>query len=229
MAISAHDIMIQGFDRPFKLLDFEMELRPNVHGYAKVLLRMNEKPDLHRQLPYGTTLSIGYSTDSGAMNILFCGVVDRLMMERTNQYYELSIELVTGSIILDRYSKHLAYQDDSMSFSALVNRVLAETKGASSIIATKGDRQTGEMLIQHNETDWAFIRRIASHLNEAVFPDWISGRPAQYFGTDIYTGTADITIHDYATEVDRQFRRPEDGFADQRLFSPLVSANIQRS
>jgi len=205
MAIAAHDITLEGFDRPFQLLDFQMELRPNAHGWAKLLLRLTEKPDLLQELLYGSKLTICYDTDAETKASLFCGVLEYAAVKRKNQYYELSIDLKTGSVALDCEAKWKAYQDGVMTYGQVINRVLAETEEAKTIIATESDLPTGGMLIQCNETDWAFTKRLASHLGEAIFPDWLTGSPAFYFGTKLKNDSAEVMVNDYTIEIDRQF------------------------
>jgi len=204
MAIAAHDITLEGFNRPFKVLDFGLELQPNTHGEARLLLQMTETPNLLQELLYGSKLTIGYSTNEGATGTLFCGLVEHVAMKRRNLYYELSIVLVTGSVALDRDTKQAAYQDGAMTYGQVVARVLAETEGAGMILATS-DVATDGMLIQYNETDWTFSKRLASHLGEAIFPDWLTGAPAFYFGTKMNTGQANISLTDYAIVLDQRF------------------------
>jgi len=205
MAIAAHDITLEGFDRPFQLLDLQMELRPNAHGWAKLSLRLTEKPDLLKELLYDAKLTIGYSTEAGATGTLFCGVLEYVDLKRKNQYYELSIDLKTGSVALDREAKWTAYQDGTMTYSQVINCVLAETEKAKTIIATESNPPTGGMLVQCDETDWAFSKRLASHLGEALFPDWLTGSPAFYFGTKLKNDSAEVTVDDYTIEIDCRF------------------------
>jgi len=205
MAIAAHDITLEGFDRPFQLLDFQMELQPNEHGWARLLLQLTEKPDLLQELLYDSKVTIGYKTDAGVAGTLFCGILEYVVMKRKNQYYELSVDLKTGSVMLDRDAKWVAYQDGTMTYSQVVNRVLADTEEAKTLIVTESDPLTRGMLIQCHETDWAFVKRLASHLGEAVFPDWLTGSPAIYFGTELKHDSADVTVHDYTIELDRRF------------------------
>ena len=205
MAIAAHDITIKEFGHPFRLLDFQMELKPNAHGFAKLHLRLNNPINLHKELKQDTVLSIGYATKEDVENILFCGVVANLSMKRENQYYELFIELTTGSSALDRVQKQVAYQDNTMTYAQVVTHALSKTTDAKTIVATKNDRQIEQMLVQYKETDWAFAKRLASHLEDAIFPDWRTGNPAFYFGTSMNTGTAVVITHDYTTVLDPRF------------------------
>ena len=205
MAIAAHDIILEGFDHPFQLLDFQMELKPNAHGWAKLKLRMTEELDVQRELPYNSKLTIAYKTNAGLTGRLFCGILGRVNMARKDQYYEIAIELTTASVMLDRHTKQTAYQDGAMRYSQVVNRILAETEGAKMILATGSDPLTDGMLIQYNETDWIFIQRLASHLGHAIFPDCITGSPAFYFGTDFGVDKTEIVLRDHTFRFDERF------------------------
>jgi len=205
MTIAAHDITLAGFDHPFRLLDFQMELKPNAHAWAKLHLRLDERLDIHVQLNQDTTLRIGYHKNGGVAGTLFCGVVEHVSMKRKDQYYELFIDLVSGSTALDKEKKQVAYQDDMMTYAQVTAQALSETADAKMILATESDVPIGAMLVQYNETDWAFAKRLASHLEEAIFPDWRTGSPAFYFGTKMNTGRAVITAHDYITVLDPRF------------------------
>ena len=205
MAITAHDITLKGYSYPFEVLDFQMELRPNAHGWAKLLLRTKERPNLLQELPYDAKLTIGYHTHEGETDTLFCGIVKCAETERKNQYYELAIDLITASALLDREAKCTAYQDKHMTYSDVAVRVLSETEGAAAVFAMPEDMATAGMLVQYRETDWAFISRLAGHLGEAVIPDWHTGAPALYFGTALEGNHAELELTNYKTCCDQRF------------------------
>jgi len=210
MAIAAHEIKLKGFDHSFELLEFDMKMCPNEHGYVNLLIRCKDRPDLSKELRYDATLSVDYSTHDGD-DTLFCGVVRYAKCKRVNLYYEVLITLKTGSVLLDRDTKQVAFQDASMTYSQVVNCTLQDTKQAGVIFSKSADSIVDGMQIQYQETDWVFMKRLASHLGEALIPDWETGRPSVYFGTALNHRWVDIKLTDYAVFVDNRFYE-EGGF-----------------
>ena len=62
-------------------------------------------------------------------------------------------------------------------------QVIKEAIGSNQVICTIGqDRKIGIPLIQYNETDWEFAKRLASHFNKPIQSDILTGNPRIWFG-----------------------------------------------
>lgn len=95
----------------------------------------------------------------------------------------VELEMVSGTWLLDRKKQNRAFQDTSMSYQAVAEIILKNYKGASLIMKQGLDFiPVGRLMIQYQETDWMFLKRLMSRLNQPVIPDNTSGKPQMYTG-----------------------------------------------
>ncbi len=95
----------------------------------------------------------------------------------------VELEMVSGTWLLDRKKQNRAFQDTSMSYQAVAEIILKNYKGASLIMKQGLDSiPVGRLMIQYQETDWMFLKRLMSRINQPVIPDNTSGKPQMYTG-----------------------------------------------
>lgn len=203
MAITAKEVQIKELSFPYELLDFNMKLSPNAHGSAYLKLRLREWINVAQELPYDSKLEICCTSD-GQEKTLFYGIVNDAELSRKDQYYELFIRLVTASVRLDREKKIRAFQDTDMTYGQVLDTALSDTKRAGMVLTVE-DKNIPYMLVQYEETDWEFSKRLASHFHSAMFPDWQAGIPGIYIGTAIQGKEMNIPAYDYAVILDERF------------------------
>lgn len=90
----------------------------------------------------------------------------------------------------DRKEKSRSFLDGSMTYMAVAGKVLKDY-GTFDIKAKAGcDGVIPELLLQYEESDWVFLRRLASHFNTYLMVDAKSDCGKVYFGIpDIQIGT----------------------------------------
>lgn len=90
----------------------------------------------------------------------------------------------------DRKEKSRSFLDGSMTYMAVAGKVLKDY-GTFDIKSEAGcDGVIPELLLQYEESDWVFLRRLASHFNTYLMVDAKSDCGKVYFGIpDIQIGT----------------------------------------
>ena len=73
------------------------------------------------------------------------------------------------------------FQDISMGYGTLVSRILDDNEGSACILSGD-DRETGVPFFQYRETDWEFLKRVASRLGTPLVADCQLPRPRFYLG-----------------------------------------------
>jgi hypothetical protein len=112
---------------------------------------------------------------------LFAGLIKEARVTYANGLYSLSADLVTGTYLLDMARVSRSFQDAGQTFEELFKDALERTPGAACLIKVS-DRPAGVPFIQHDETDWEFARRLASHLGSSLVADMAGGEPWFYLG-----------------------------------------------
>jgi len=112
---------------------------------------------------------------------LFAGRITEIGIRHEGGMYTIQVEALSATNILEDELKTRSFQDGSMMYSDVVQQVLDDWDGRS--ISTVNDRVIGNMLLQYQESDWTFLKRIASHFNTVLVTDVAdSSKPRLWFG-----------------------------------------------
>lgn len=171
----------------------------NEHGIAKLeLLTIPEKDyrfiDNIRSL---TNIKIAISMD-GKVSGIFVGVMTNIEAKKTDEVYNVNLELKSKSFLMDVKLKRRSFQDEGLSYEKLFKKIASGYKGA--IIydnASKGLPQ-GEAIIQYDETDFMLIRRLASRLKTRLIVNVKADNPTisigKLLGKEFYEETNFYTL-----------------------------------
>lgn len=99
-------------------------------------------------------------------DILFTGLIEKVETIGNN----ISIEAKSNSILLDREKKNRSFQDINKKYSELFEVLEKEGKyeKLQFMFNDKLDKTLDKLIIQYEETDWEFIKRMASHFNQGI-------------------------------------------------------------
>lgn len=125
--------------------------------------------------------------DKGMEVLLFYGIIRAAEIgvetADSDPLKRVDLELTSGTYLLDRKKQNRAFQDTSMSYQAVAEIILKNYKGASLIMKQGLDSiPVGRLIIQYQETDWMFLKRLMSRINQPIIPDNTSGKPQMYIG-----------------------------------------------
>lgn len=77
---------------------------------------------------------------------------------------------LTGSVCLDRKERKRAFQNPAQQYGSIVKQVLQNTQN-SAYILTVSDQEIAKPLYQYQETDWQFLKQLASSLGLSLVSD----------------------------------------------------------
>ncbi|MFR5337441.1 MAG: hypothetical protein ACLTH0_14190, partial [Blautia producta] len=80
------------------------------------------------------------------------------------------IQAVSGTILLDQKKSNRVFQKKVQTYMGIASTVTADTEHSACILP-ESDMRTGGTLIQYQETDWRFLKRMASQLGLPLVPD----------------------------------------------------------
>ncbi|MDE6357837.1 MAG: phage late control D family protein, partial [Eubacteriales bacterium] len=110
---------------------------------------------------------------------IFDGIILNAEVKEEGNFFEVEIWGISASYLFDIEKKSRSFQNVNMNYSDILKEVIGEHK----YIFTAGeDRAIYKPLIQYNETDWGFAKRLASHFNKPIQSDIITGNPRIWFG-----------------------------------------------
>ena len=160
-----------------KILDFQTREIPGEHarGNFRLLLSENETGINGLNAPIQLC---GHGNTAGA---LFCGYQEKVEIKEEGRYRIADVQAVSGTILLDQKKCNRVFQKKAQTYMGIANTVTADT-GHSACILPGSDMQTGGTLIQYQETDWNFLKRMASQLGLPLVPDISYYYPRFYLG-----------------------------------------------
>lgn len=111
---------------------------------------------------------------------LFCGVATDVGVVCESGVYYLEAEAVSWTIELDRTEKKRSFQEKGRSYKSIVNEIAGEAGATVKCVAP--DKQIENLLLEYRETDWEFLKRLASHSNSVLVADPTGEKPSFSFG-----------------------------------------------
>ena len=88
---------------------------------------------------------------------------------------------MSGTILLDQKKSDRVFQKKVQTYMGIASTVTADTEHSACILPGS-DMRTGGTLIQYQETDWRFLKRMASQLGLPLVPDTSYYYPRFYLG-----------------------------------------------
>lgn len=191
------------------LRELEVNLVPSEHGTAWIRGFVDaETATAKLQSPLKNSRVKVFEVDENGAQVgkpIFEGIVRDAEMGEENGYTEVKINAVTGTILLDMEKKSRSFQDVSMTYRDVVKKVLEDTPGAHAIFTVGMDTKIEKPLIQFEETDWQFMRRLVSHFSSELIPEVEMCRPNFWFGMRESSATADFSDNMYDVHVDGKY------------------------
>lgn len=158
------------------VLEFNMEIKKNSHATAKLKGYIPEEAGssiIFQQLEGGTVLVENPP--------VYCGIVHTAKVVKEGDGYKIHIEAISSSVLLDYKKNYRSFQNPDMTYKNLVQNVIAEAEDANFIFQAE-DCKIGSPIYQYGETDWEFLKRMASQLGTSLLSTAISSNPKIYFG-----------------------------------------------
>lgn len=199
------------------VISYESTIGINEHGQAKVTCYASrEQAEKAMDSLTGEVWATVSGMDgTGTDHPLFCGIVTDGQLEQENDTYIVTIVLKTGTFLMDlkehirvfQRGSHQVLQDACM-------KSYREAYAGSKFLMAMPDELTGGLVVQYKETDWEFVRRLASKKNTVLIPNEKSTGVKYIYGV---SGDAAGELSSYESytsfrDMGGYQRRKENGF-----------------
>lgn len=198
------DIEIVGLLGMQKLVKLEITEQLNEHG--RVIIGVYAEPG------YG---SEQFCKDNAGNDIqikvkqklLFCGYITEIQDLDKDGLHIYEIELSSYSRKLDYRVKSRTYQNVSTSYEGVAEQIMKDYDSALVVWENSGEDAIGSPIFQYMETDWEFIKRLASTQGQSVITNVYVTQPYLMI---------DMSYYQYDTE--RDYRYLECGLEENGLY-----------
>lgn len=181
-------------------LNFEMSMTINNHGYAHFVGIINEEEEKNcaEYLLSRQWVTIEGIEESGEKMVLFAGVIVHYSIECINGLFTLDLELSGGTVLLDVQKNTRTFQNVGLSYDELY-AIVNNSTGARHLMFS-GNGSIGKFTVQYEETDWEFIKRMASRKNTCVIPCYDDEKIQYYIGVGGKNARKTIEVSEYRKE-----------------------------
>lgn len=185
----------------------------NQHGCMTItgLIRHDHEQEYMALAARETWVCVKAVSESGEEQVFFHGILTGMQMKKEAQASMMTIEARTGSFLLDIEKHTRSFQDAGFSYESVADSCVTPA-GGYSIMLEKEDVPTGCFLMQYNETDWAFIRRIASYVGVVLCPEYATGGKKIYLGYSGRRVTGNLEPDSYQVVQNFGANAPADAF-----------------
>ncbi|MGG3284432.1 contractile injection system protein, VgrG/Pvc8 family [Paenibacillus solani] len=185
----------------------EMQLVRPMNDHARITISgivAEEMLDKYvEQLEAGDQIEVKLR-EKNKETIIFRGPVTNMRVEAVRDVRSLTIEAYSSTINMDVRKESRSFQNKQMSYPQLFQRVMAGYSKSDFIDNATGGKSIGSLLVQYQETDWMFLKRIASHFHAPLVP------VSSHAGIKFYIGLPDtgqpVKLDEYNYTVHKDLR-----------------------
>ena len=208
--LTHQNLLIEGMVRIHRVTDVRIEVTKNEH--AKLFIRGiamddDELGDITDQLlspTLGSKFTL-YRYEEDKKTPIFSGLIENvnLVEDKGIDYFE--IEVISATILFDRKKRKRSFQNVSMTYEQLALQIVSEYDAGATICTVGVGKAIGTPMLQYNETDWEFLKRLSSHFDSPIYPEYTHCMPRVWFGFPNQMSIVDISQHNYIYGQDQSY------------------------
>lgn len=207
--IKLESLMVRSMFPVSSILFMDITLAHGEHGrlYLKVLFQADKVKEIEHTVYYKEQIQVFYYGHDGTQ-IIFQGRVQKLVVHKKGAVTEGEIYAAAYTWDMDKILIKRSFQSMELSYGTVVEEI-AKPYNAGFLVDSQVDLETNlqNPLIQYEETDWAFLKRLASHLRTTVYSEMTTGKPNFIIGLQQGRERAIGNAHIQNFTMDHQFRR----------------------
>lgn len=159
----------------------------NEHTVAKIKGRVKQSILDKFVLATNTSTNLQIEYEIGKDNILlFSGVIVKVEAEsegiEQNAVYYLEFEAYSYTYLMDIQYKKRSFQDVHMTYDQLIRKIIQDYPQSDYLNNVGGTETLNSLTMQYQETDWQFLKRIASKFYAPLIANHSFKSPKFSFG-----------------------------------------------
>lgn len=187
MAYSAGDIKVYPFD---KMVVTGLKIEKKIGEHARAVIRGDITAEDSERYPYISEDEVVTVKFGGEP--YFCGYVEKIRVNHVAQNHYLEVVLVSLSIDMDVCKMVKSFQNKKTKYADMLKEI-AKNSNLEIIVDKEIKDEIKKPIIQYFETDWEFIKRMASRMEKEIVFDSITNT--------IYAGKCERISHKVANPV----------------------------
>lgn len=115
-------------------------------------------------------IKVSVTDDEGNATDLFEGIVTNISIEVINSVRTLEIEALSQTFLMDIKINNGTFQNENFTYADVFNKINSGYGDIVMLDNVTNGAKIDEFLVQYKETDWEFLKRLASHFNTGLVP-----------------------------------------------------------
>ncbi|ANF94904.1 contractile injection system protein, VgrG/Pvc8 family [Paenibacillus bovis] len=145
------------------------------------VLSDSHKQEFMNSMDAGEKLAIFFQDDNQKSTLLFKGLISRLRMKSVANVSYLIIEALSYTCQMDEKIERRTFQNKKLTYQKLLEQITGDYK-KSHYISQLQQQTLGEFTMQYDETDWEFLKRMASRFGWGLIADPLDESIRFHFG-----------------------------------------------
>lgn len=183
MSILCKDLRIALPVNVKKITSVKIVQKWNEHAVAEITVILEDGQKLEEIYAMNEQTNVVlFHENNDKKPVLFSGILMNLQICMLQDICTVKLTVKSYSVLMDIKSKKRSFQNENNLYQSLFEKIIkTEYQGDFIDVVSNGKKQN-RVIIQYDETDWAFLLRLASQLNTVVIPDILCDTPKIYIG-----------------------------------------------
>lgn len=168
------------------LQSMEIRCRVNEHATVRMEVRINYQNDylevLDRLMESSIQIDEILNEEERTYRRIFCGNIKNILLTKVDMFLTFRIDGVSCSDKLDEEKKSRSFQDINKTYKSIMQEVINDTENAMLKWNIPEETAAGRFVLQHEETDWEFLRRLASQIHVPIVIEERNHAPIVHIG-----------------------------------------------
>lgn len=182
--------------------DLKITHTVNEHSYMKVTAVLNQKNQHNPAIETKPGSKVELLNTKGDIKVLFKGITTYIQIKNLENVYYMELEALSSTFLLDVKKCKRSFQDDNLSYHDVIKNIIGSYEKSDFIDYTTNEIKIEKFIMQYDETDWEFIKRIASHFNAGLVPSIVSDYPKFIIGKPIGTNRGKLNKFNFSIDKD---------------------------
>ncbi|MFR3730467.1 contractile injection system protein, VgrG/Pvc8 family [Lacrimispora sp.] len=153
------------------------------------------------------------SSNEDTQMTLFQGMILEAQTEAIGGVYYLKIKAISNSYLTDLKKVSRSFQDKKMTYEKLIKNIISDYPSGDILdLASKG-KALEHLIVQYEETDWEFLKRLASHFHVGILPSVTHEGPKIIMGVPkgSSAGSMDCSSYKMVKHLDKHLKSSKNG------------------
>lgn len=166
------DIIVSNYEF-VKITDLKIERKINEHAklYVKGIID-SEKGDKYVEGANDKSfIKVSVKDDKNNIKDLFQGITVNISINSSNDIKILEIEALSQTFLMDINKKNRTFQNESSTYRNIIDFVNSSYGNIQIVDQITETSKIDTFVVQYKETDWEFVKRLASYFNSWIVPE----------------------------------------------------------